>query len=199
MKQSTTVEIPGYDFGDPAAAHSPISLGDLRQIEAAAGWTENDAAVLRKHSRIFEEKAEEMVGAWRSVIGSQPALAHWFVGPDGKPDERYKASVKQRFVQWVRDACSRPHDQSWLDYQEEIGLRHTPDKKNVTDHAHTPSVVPLRYLYGFVPVVALSARKFFVDAGVSGEELRKLEDAWLKTVILHVVLWSRPYCKDGLW
>jgi hypothetical protein len=70
-------------------------------------------------------------------------------GPDGKPDDAYKAAVKKRFVQWVIDTCTRPRDQAWLDYQEEIGLRHTPAKKNATERAQTPELVPLRYLIAF--------------------------------------------------
>ena len=91
--------IPGYDYGEPSSARSPVSLEELRQLEASAGWTEEDAAVLRAHSRIFEDRAEEMVDSWRSVIGSQPHLAKCFFGPDGKPDEDHKARVKKRFVQ----------------------------------------------------------------------------------------------------
>jgi hypothetical protein len=45
----------------------------------------------------------------------------------------------------------------------------------------------------------IAARKFFTDAGITGAELRKLEDAWAKAVQLHVTLWSRPYAKEGLW
>jgi hypothetical protein len=107
--------------------------------------------------------------------------------------------VKARFVQWVIDAISRPRDQAWIDYQEEIGLRHTPEKKNQTDGAHTPPLVPLRYVLAFVTTVTTESRRFFVEAGISGEELQKLEDAWAKTVQLHVTLWARPYLKEGLW
>lgn len=102
-------------------------------------------------------------------------------------------------MQWVIDMSSRPHDQTWLDYQEEIGLRHTPQKKNQTDRRQTPPLVPLRYLIGFIPVVTIGARKFFVEAGVTGEDLQKLEDAWTKAVQLHITLWARPYAKEGLW
>jgi len=76
---------------------------------------------------------------------------------------------------------------------------HTPEKKNQTDDAHTPAVVPLRYLIAFGTIVATATRKFFVDGGVRGEELQKLEDAWSKAVQLHITLWSRPYVKEGLW
>ena len=192
-------QIPGYDYGRPQSAHSPVSLEELRQLEAAIGWSEEDARILQRSGSLFKDKAEQMVDAWRSVIAAQPHLAKWFFGPDQKPDEQYKASVKKRFVQWVQDVCFRPHDQAWLDYQEEIGLRHTPAKKNQTDGADTPPVVPLRFLLGFVAVVTTTTRTFFKDSGVIGQDLQKLEDAWTKAVQLHVTLWSRPYARDGLW
>src|SRR5262249_17872374 len=116
-------EIPGYDFGKSASARSPLSIDELRQLEASAGWTGEDANVLTRYREIFLDRAEEMVDSWRAVIGGQPHLAQWFAGPNGQPDDSYKSKVKARFVQWVRDVCLRPHDQAWLDYQEEIGLR----------------------------------------------------------------------------
>jgi hypothetical protein len=199
IETTETISIPGYDFGRPQVAHSPLTLEELQQLEATIGWTTDDAAVLQRHASIFKEHAGQIVDSLRAVIGAQPHLAKWFFGPDGKPDTQYKEKVKARFVQWVLDACFRPHDQAWLDYQEEIGLRHTPAKKNQTDGTHTPPVVPLRYLFGFVTIASITTRKFFIDAGVQGEELQKLSDAWAKTVHLHITLWSRPYAKDGLW
>jgi hypothetical protein len=199
IHDSETLSIPGYDYGKPSVARSPVSLQELRQIEMAIGWSHEDAEVLQRHSDIFKMRAEPMVDSWRAIIGTQEHLARWFFGPDGKPDEQYKARVRTRFVQWVVDACLRPHDQEWLDYQEEIGLRHTPEKKNQADGAQTPPLVPLRYLTAFGLVVSITTRKFFIEAGVEGEELQKLEDAWLKSVQLHVTFWTRPYTRDGLW
>jgi Protoglobin len=197
--QSTaSSSIPGYDYGTPKSATSPLSESDLSQLEQSAGWTADDAAVLARHADLFRAKAEAMVDSWRAVIGSQPHLAHWFVKPDGKPDDAYKASVKRRFVQWVIDVAVRPHDRDWLNYQHEIGLRHTPAKKNVTDGAHTPPVVPFRYLLGFVPIV-LPVRSFFEDAIQDEAELKRLEEAWTKAVILHITLWSRAYIAEELW
>jgi hypothetical protein len=205
MSQSILVDEPragsisGYNYGQPGVPRSPVSLEDLREIEATLGWTAEDGKLLKKHGEIFTRRAEEMVDTWRALIGSQPHLAKWFFGPDGKPDNEYKAKVKKRFVQWVIDACSKPHDQAWLDYQDEIGRRHTPEKKNQTDGANTPPVVPLRYLIAFATTTAISTSKFFVDAGVRGEELQRLADAWTKALQLHVTLWARPYTKEGLW
>ena len=190
-----TAPIHGYDYGK--VARSPVTLEELREIETTLGWSEEDARVLQRHEKLFHKNAEAMVDTWRAVIGSQPHLAKWFFAPDGKPDEAYKAAVKKRFMQWVVDVVTRPHDQAWLDYQEEIGLRHTPAKKNKTDAAETPNVVPLRYLLAFVPIVTTSTREFF--ANVPDGERQKLEDAWAKAVQLHVTLWSRPYVREELW
>jgi hypothetical protein len=190
--------IPGYDYGTSRSAISPVSERDLSELEQTAGWTSVDAGVLARHSELFRAKAESMVDSWRAVIGAQPYLAHWFVKPDGMPDHAYKASVKRRFVQWVVDVALRPHDRDWLNYQQEIGLRHTPAKKNKTDGAHTPQLVPFRYLVGFVPVV-LPIRQFFAEAVEDEAELKRIEDAWTKAVLIHIALWSRPYLKEDLW
>src|ERR1700686_4299724 len=88
--------IPGYDYGTSRSATSPVSERDLSELEQTAGWTSVDAGVLTRHSELFRAKAESMVDAWRAVIGAQPHLAHWFVKPDGMPDDAYKASVKRR-------------------------------------------------------------------------------------------------------
>jgi hypothetical protein len=190
--------ISGYDYGTKRSAKSPVSVEELRHLEQTVGWGADDAELLRKHGELFRGHAEEMVDAWRKVIGGQPHLAQWFYAPDGKPDEQYKAAVKRRFVQWVVDVATRPHDAAWLDYQEEIGLRHTPQKKNQTDGRQTPAMVPLRYLLGFVPMV-LPLRRFFEVDLASEDELDALERAWGKAVQLHVTLWTRPYTREGLW
>jgi hypothetical protein len=190
--------IPGYDYGTPRSALSPVSENDLSQLEQTAGWTADDAGVLAWHAGLFRAKAESMVDSWRAVIGSQSRLSHWFVKPDGAPDDEYKASIRRRFVQWVIDVALRPHDQDWLNYQHEIGLRHTPAKKNRTDGTQTPPLVQFRYLLGFIPVV-LPIRRFFTGAIQDQAELKRLEDAWTKAVLLHVTLWSRAYIAEDLW
>ena len=195
---NATSKIPGYEYGTGRSAVSPVTEEELRQLEETVGWTAADADLLRRHADVFRQQAEAMVDSWRAVIGAQPHLAHWFVGPDGKPDDDYKARVRQRFVQWIVDVATRPHDRDWLNYQEEIGLRHTPAKKNATDGRQTPPLVPLRYLLGFVPVV-LPVRRFFADAIKDQDELDELERGWTKAVLLHITLWARPYSIAELW
>ncbi len=113
-----------------------------------------DRGALREASRVISDHAEQFVHGWRKIIGGHDFLPHWFFGPDQKPDKQYKALVKKRFVRWVTDTVTRQFDQDWLDYQYEIGLRHTPERKNVKDQAQTASVVPLRFLLTFIAPVA---------------------------------------------
>jgi len=191
--------IAGYSFGEDSIPASPVSLEELYKLEAAAGWSNSDAAWLKIAGETLIPQAEAIVDSWRSVIASLPQLAASFVGPDGKPDDHYKSSIRLRFVQWVSDVCLQPHDQKWLDYQEEIGMRHTPAKKNRTDHAQTPSVVPQRYLLAFTAVVITTIGGFLAKSGRPREDLVCMQDAWTRAVLLNVTLWSRSYAKEGLW
>jgi hypothetical protein len=191
--------IAGYTFGEDSIPASPVSLEELHKLEAATGWTEDDAVWLKIAAEALIPQAEAIVDSWRSVIGSLPQLAASFIGPDGQPDDHYKSSIRLRFVQWVSDICLQPHDQKWLDYQEEIGLRHTPAKKNRTDDARTPPVVPQRYLLGFTAVVITSIRGFLARSGRPEEDIVRIQDAWTRAVLLTVTLWSRSYAQEGLW
>lgn len=191
--------IHGYDYGTAHAAHSPVTLAELRELEEAVGWTGADSEAIAMAGEVLGDQAEALVDSWRARIADQPHLAKWFFGPDGKPDEAYKAAVKKRFVQWVVDTCTRPRDQAWLDYQEEIGLRHTPAKKNRTDGTQTPDLVPLRYLLAFAGPTIIGAKPFLAKKGHSAADVERMHQAWAKSVLLTLALWSRAYVRDGLW
>jgi hypothetical protein len=183
----------GYDFG--AVPRSPVTLDELEKLKATAGFTRDDAEALKKAGEILVPQAEAMVDEWRVIIGREAFLSHWFAGPDGRPDGSYKAAVKPRFVQWVKDICERPFDQAWLDYQEEIGLRHTPEKKNRTDGKDAPPLVPLRYILAFTPPVLAAGHSRLAKAQDAGA----MQAAWTKAVMLTLTLWARPFAHDGLW
>ena len=199
MKEHPAADIPGYDYGTSRAAVSPVTMEELTQLKASADFTVEDERYLRMAGEVLADQAEATVDSWRERIGAQKYLARVFYGPDGKPDDHYKAAVKRRFVQWVIDLCTRPFDQTWLDYQEEIALRHLPEKKNKTDQAETPPVVPLRYLVAFLAPIVISTKDFLGKGGHSPEQIEKMHQAWTKAVLLTIALWSRPYTREGLW
>jgi hypothetical protein len=105
--------------------------------------------------------------------------------------------VRARFGQWILDTCRRPYDQTWLDYQEEIALRHHRTRKNQTDQVNAPPIVPLRYMIAFIYPITATIRGFLTKKGHSAEEVEKMHQAWFKSIVLQVVLWSRPYAREG--
>jgi hypothetical protein len=133
-------------------------------------------------------------GAWAREWGK-----HRTTDAGHRTDQPNNFRNLRRFVQWVWDICLRDHDQDWLNYQEEIGRRHTPVKKNKTDNGHTPPVVPLRYLIGFSSVVITSVRSFLISSGRNEEDLLRMQDAWARGVLLSITLWARAYSSPELW
>ncbi|MFN3422899.1 MAG: protoglobin domain-containing protein, partial [Armatimonadota bacterium] len=120
-------------------------------------------------------------------------------GPDGQPDLNYLQRVRERFGHWILDTCNRPYDQHWLNYAHEIGLRHHRTKKNQTDQVQSVPHIPLRYLIAFIYPIGSTIKDFLARKGNRPDEVEKMHQAWLKSVILQVALWSYPYAKDGDW
>jgi hypothetical protein len=171
----SAVNIPGYTYGTEAVSKSPVTIEELTKLEQAVGLTQENRLYLRLAGDVLEDQAEQVVDCWRGIIARQPHLAFYSLGPDA---EAYKVAVKGRFVQWVLDTCRRPHDQAWLDYQEEIGLRHTRAKKNRTDNAQTPPHIPLRYVLAFTATMNATIRPFLAKKGHSSEEVERMHEAW---------------------
>lgn len=187
--------IRGYTFGEHA--RSPVSPQELRDLESALSFTQDDREALRRLWDLVRDEVEPLFDAWVGRIGH--FFAPTFARPDGSIDEAYMAAAHPRFLKWVEDTCLRPYDQEWLDYQHEIALRHHRTKKNRTDGVDAVAIVPYRYLPAAVAPMTLALREFVAERDVSDEDATAMADAWLKALLLHVALWSRPYVLDEDW
>src|SRR6185437_5866049 len=152
MDQSQTVEKPamvandiqGYDYGSTTVARSPITVKDLEQLKESAGFTPEDERWLRAAGDVLKGQTAPLVEKWRAVISAHPHLARYSLRLDGQKDPHYSEASGLRFQQWVLDTCFRPYDQDWLNYQQEIALRHTSVKKNKTDNVQSVPTIHLR-------------------------------------------------------
>ncbi len=79
----------------------------------------------------------------------------------------------------------------------EIGLRHPRSRKNQTDGSQAVEHINYRYLPAFIYPITATLKLFLARKGHGVEEVEKMHQAWLKSVILRVTLWSQPYLKDG--
>lgn len=184
------------EHGGPPA-RSPLSLDELDLLRTTVLLGDEDLALLRRSRALLEPRVEEVLDVWYGFVGANPHLLASFAGPDGAPDAGYLAAVRARFGRWILDTAEARFDRDWLDYQEEIGLRHHRSRKNATDGARASAIVPLRYLVALASPIAVTLEPFLAGPGVSAEEQRGMASAWRKAVLLQVVLWSRPYVRDG--
>ena len=66
----------GYTYGTDAVPTSPLTLEDLRQIEAAAHVQPGDAELLARAEPILAPHAMEMVDTWRGIWLKRPTWQH---------------------------------------------------------------------------------------------------------------------------
>jgi hypothetical protein len=120
---------------------------------------------------------------------------YYFTDGKGNANAEYLAAVRKRFGQWILDTCNRPYDKDWLNYAHEIGLRHHRTKKNQTDGVNSVPVVNYRYMVAFIYPITATIKPFLAKKGHSAEEVEKMHQAWFKSVVLQVALWSAPYVR----
>ena len=138
--------IPGYTYGSDEAATSPLTMEDLERLKAVVWLTPQDEEALAEAAAVLADQAGDMVTAYRKRLGELPFMRPYSGHPDGTPNPEYAAASKPRFDRFIIDACTRPLDQDWLNYQHEIGLRHTRARMSPGDSAtgKSPSTVPSR-------------------------------------------------------
>lgn len=191
----------GYTYGSAEVAMSPVSMRELEELKISVGFTEEDERYLRQAGEVLADQTEQVVLHWRSgIIASIPNLARHSRTPEGEALPDYLAKSNLRFQQWILDTCMRPYDQDWLNYQQEIALRHTSLKKNKIDGVRSTPYVPLRDIVAFIAVINETIKPYLAAKGHSPGDVDKMHHAWCKSLQLQLALWTKPYAdaKQGL-
>lgn len=189
-------DIPGYTYGEESVAESPLSDEEFERLKQTVMWSDEDEEHLRMAGDVLEGQIDDVLDLWYDFVGDHDFLLQYFSTPDGEPIDEYLDRVRERFGQWIRDTCNPPYDEDWLDYQQEIALRHR-DTKNQTDDVDSVPVVHFRYMVAFIYPITATIRGFLENSDHAEETVQKMHDAWFKSVVLQVTLWSHPYVKDG--
>ena len=198
IAQPTTPAIPGYTYGTPAVAKSPLTVKDLESLKKTLLFTDEDAKYLRMSKAILADQTDQVLDVWYGFVASTPELVYFFGNKDtGKPEGEYLARVRARFGQWILDTADANYDQKWLDYQHEIALRHNKAKKNTTDNAPSVPQINYRYIPALTIPITTTLKPFLAKKGASAEDVEKMHAAWVKAVLLQSILWGEPYVKDG--
>lgn len=193
-----TAKIPGYTYGSAEVAKSPLSMDEFDKLKQATLFGDDDVRYLKMSHDILKDQVEEILDVWYGFVGSTPFLLHYFTNPaDNQPNADYLDAVRKRFGQWILDTANANYDQDWLNYQYEIGLRHHSSKKNKTDGVDSVPIINLRYIFALQVPITTTLRPFLEKGGHSSEEVDKMQDAWRKSVLMQVILWSQPYIHEG--
>lgn len=187
-------ELPGYDYDSANINHSTVSMSDLDKLKESAGFTAEDERFLRMAGTVLEDQTEQIVLHWRSgIIASIPNLARHSRSENGESLPDYLAKSNLRFRQWILDTCLRPYDQNWLNYQQEIALRHTSRKKNATDGVTSTDHVPYSDIVAFVAVLNETIRPYLAKKGHMENDIARMHAAWQKSLQMQMALWAKPY------
>jgi Protoglobin len=189
--------IPGYTYGTDAVPRSPVSLQELELLRTTLLLGEDDLAALRRSGEILAGQVEEILDVWYGFVGANPHLLAAFSDAQGQPDQAYLAAVRRRFGRWILDTAAAAYDQAWLDYQHEIGRRHHRSGKNRTDGAEAADHIPLRYVLALLVPITATLKPFLANGGATQDEVEAMHQAWVKAVLLQVILWSHPYVREG--
>ncbi len=192
-------EIPGYDYGDESIPEAPYDEEDLEKLQATVMFDEDDEEALNEAGDVLDPQIDDILDLWYDFVSANDHLVYYFTDGEGNPDEEYLDRVRERFGQWIRDTCNPPYDQEWLNYQYEIGLRHTREKKNQADDADAVPHIHARYLIAFIYPITATIRDFLENGDHSAEEVDDMFHAWFKSVTLQVTLWTRPYMPEEDW
>lgn len=195
---TTSRAIPGYTYGSPSLPRAPISLEELELLKKTLLFTDEDVAYLRRSRDVLADQVEQVLDVWYGFVASNPHLVYYFSDKQtGQPLGEYLQAVRKRFAQWILDTASANYDQAWLDYQFEIGRRHHRSAKNRTDKAPSVEHIPFRYIIALVYPITATLKPFLAKKGHSAEEVEKMHQAWIKSVLLQVTLWCYPYVREG--
>ncbi len=189
--------IPGYDYGSDNLERSPISEEEFSYLRRTVRFTHDDKEYLEMAAEVLDGKLDEIVEVWYEFVADNDFLLAYFSTPGGEPIEEYLERVRPRFARWIEDTCLRRYDQQWLDYMHEIGRRHTRQKKNQTDQVDAVDHIPLRYVIGFIYPISTTIKEYLEESDHSAHDVERMYDAWFKSVIMQVALWSEPYARDG--
>jgi len=189
--------IPGYTYGTSLVPRAPLSMNEFDDLKASVMFTAEDEQALRLAGDVLRDQIEAILDVWYGFVGANPHLLAAFAGADGQPIGAYLDAVRKRFGQWIIDTCERPYDQTWLDYQYAIGLRHHRAQKNQTDGVAAAPFVPLRHIIALIYPITATIKPFLASKGQSADDVERMHQAWTKSVILQVALWSAPYAANA--
>ena len=192
--------IKGYIYGKPEVPKAKITMQEFQLLLDSALWTKEDEENRKILGEIIKENMNDILNAIVNYFGSKEYLLYYFKDETGTTTiSEYVNNTVDRLAQWLLDICFRPLDESFINYNYLIGLRHTEIGKGKADNVKTIPHIPLRYMVTCIfPVTAVL--KSFIAKKIDDPVLvDKLYHTWFKLQVITTALFLIPYTKEGWW
>jgi len=187
-------QIKGYDYGKVGI--SPVTMDELALLKKTVLFTEEDEKFLKLAGEVLKDQVSEILDLWYGYVGGNEHLLYYF-SKEGTPNTDYLNAVRARFEQWVLDICNKPYDQTWLNYQQEIAIRHHSIKKNKTDGVDSVPIINYRYMVAFIFPITATIKGFLAKNGLDTDTVEAMHAAWFKAITMTAILWTYPYINKG--
>ena len=135
-------------------------MREFVELQTSAGFPDEELRYLRLAGEVLRGRTRQILEHRRAgIIAGIPNLARHSRAPEGDVLPEYPAKSNLRFEQWILDTCLRAYDQDWINYQQEIALRHTS---------------------AFVTVLNETIRPYLAGKGNPAEEVDGMHRAWVQ-------------------
>ncbi|MEM9068191.1 MAG: protoglobin domain-containing protein [Myxococcota bacterium] len=191
------MSIHGYARYADTLPQAAVTAEEFEEMKASVLFGEADVVALKRSVSILDPQIESILDVWYGFVGSLPHLLIDFSDPSSGPIDRYLGQVRARFGQWIRDTAEANYDEQWIRWQVEIGRRHHRVGKNKTDDVTSTPLVRFRHLFLLAQPIVHTLRTFLEKGGDERETVDAMQEAWRKSVLLQVTLWSAPYIHQG--
>lgn len=175
-----------------------MTEAEFALLKKSVLFTDDDVRYLHMSRGVLEPHVDELLDVWYGFVGSNEHLVYYFSHATTKePNKEYLDRVRVRFRNWVLTTADANFDQTWLNHQLEIGLRHHRLKKNRTDDVEAVKHIPMRYVIALHYPITTTLKPFLSRGGNSEQDVQGMYEAWRKAVLMTAILWSQPYVEPG--
>lgn len=195
---NTPVQISGKEeVARPALAGFP-DRAEVELLLRIGLFSPDDEIALRKVWRILKGQTDDYLDMMLGMVAAHPALVPALTTLRGEKSATHSldeaATIRDRFRRWLFETCFFPYEPPWL---KQLYSELSPPDSAAQP---SPALVPeFRHAVALAYPLVATARPFLAAKGRDHQDIERMQNAFLKAILLQVALLSKLYVKEGLW
>lgn len=184
---------------DRTAAAVAVSFPTPEEVELLGRiglFSSDDARALRKLWRLFQNQTDDYLDLVLGMVAAYPALAAALAlvaGDRSENSTENSTALRKLFRRWLYETCLSPQKPEWL---LELYAELPPGPSMPELLTRLPD---FRYLIALSFPLLATANTLLIGNRVTAQDSERMQSAFLKSILLQVILLSKLYVKEGLW